>query len=512
MVLPVGVADEDAEEVVESDDGRSLTLRRSFDALAADLDHHDDLAAPADARVEGGDAEARRYRTLEMERTVERFEGERRVDVPHADAEARAVLPEIVVAEDNADMRKLLVHLLSSEFRVRPARNGREALELVRERLPALVVTDVMMPEMSGTELCRAIKTDDGLAGVPVMLVTSKAEREMKIDGLELGADDYVTKPFHPRELLARARSLVRLGSLQLALAEQNAALESALSHLHDTEVVLVQTERLAAVGELAAGIAHEVNNPVNFALNSLRMLRDTVAQVNEFAARVAALEWRDPAKLADSAEELERLEAEMGIGEVAATLDELVGIVIEGLGRTGRLVRDLQDFGAPGDRERVAVDLRSAIDSTLRLLHPLLQERRVKVECSYAPDLPAVVADPSAVKQLVLNLLKNAADALEETGGNIRIAAAPSEDRGMAVVSAEDDGPGIPPDLRDRIFAPFFTTKAAGRGTGLGLSICRRIAEAHQGSLDVGAAASGGALFTLRLPAETTDAATDRT
>jgi signal transduction histidine kinase len=334
----------------------------------------------------------------------------------------------------------------------------------------------------------------------------------MKIHGLELGADDYVTKPFHPRELVARARSLVRLGSLQLALAEQNAALESALAHLHDTEVVLVQTERLAAVGELAAGIAHEVNNPVNFALNSLRMLRDTVAQVNEFAARVAALEWRDPAKLADSAEELERLEAEMGIGEVAATLDELVGIVIEGLGRTGRLVRDLQDFGAHGDRERVAVDLRSALDSTLRLLHPLLQERRVKVECSYAPDLPAVVADPSAVKQLVLNLLKNAADALEETGGNIRIAAAPSEDRGMAVVSVEDDGPGIPPDLRERIFAPFFTTKAAGRGTGLGLSICRRIAEAHQGSLDVGAAASGGALFTLRLPAETTDAATDRT
>lgn len=513
VLLPLGVADEDAEEVIESDDGRRLTLRRSFDALAADLDHHEGADAPIASQVAGGDAEARRYRTLEMERTVERFEGTQGIEItPDAEAAARVMLPEIVVAEDNADMRKLIVHLLSSEFRVRPARHGREALEFVRERLPALVVTDVMMPEMSGTELCQAIKTDDGLAGVPVMLVTSKAEREMKIHGLELGADDYVTKPFHPRELVARARSLVRLGSLQLALAEQNAALESALSHLHDTEVVLVQSERLAAVGELAAGIAHEVNNPVNFALNSLRMLRDTVVQVNEFATRVAALEWRDPAKLADSAAELERLEAEMGIGEVAATLDELVGIVIEGLGRTGRLVRDLQDFGAHGDRERVAVDLRSAIDSTLRLLHPLLQERRLKVECSYAPDLPAVVADPSAVKQLVLNLLKNAADALEETGGNIRIAAAASEDRGLVEVSVEDDGPGIPPDLRERIFAPFFTTKAAGRGTGLGLSICRRIAEAHQGSLDVGAAASEGALFTLRLPAETTDAATDRT
>jgi len=114
-------------------------------------------------------------------------------------------------------------------------------------------VTDVMMPEMSGTELCEAIKTDPALAGVPVMLVTSKAEREMKIRGLELGADDYVTKPFHPRELVARARSLVRLRALQLELAEQNAALERALEHLRQTEVALVQAERLAAVGELAA-------------------------------------------------------------------------------------------------------------------------------------------------------------------------------------------------------------------------------------------------------------------
>src|SRR4030095_14243379 len=121
----------------------------------------------------------------------------------------------------------------------------------------------------------------------------------MKIHGLELGADDYVTKPFHPRELLARARSLVRLRALQMELAEQNGALEEALDHLRQSEVALVQAERLAAVGELAAGVAHEVNNPVNFALNSLRMLKDSVKQVNSFAAQVTSLEWRDTAKLA---------------------------------------------------------------------------------------------------------------------------------------------------------------------------------------------------------------------
>jgi signal transduction histidine kinase len=519
VTLPRGTADEDAEEVMEADDGRALTLRRSFDALTADLDHHRDDAATAglSTQAEGEGAVAviahsARYRTLEMERTVERVEGERRQDdLVLAAAGGSAVLPELVVAEDNADMRHLLVHLLSAEFRVRAARNGREALELVRERVPALVVTDVMMPEMSGTELCEAIKTDPALAGVPVMLVTSKADREMKIRGLELGADDYVTKPFHPRELVARARSLVRLRALQLELAEQNAALERALEHLRQTEVALVQAERLAAVGELAAGIAHEVNNPVNFALNSLRMLKETVKQVREFAARVQALEWRDVAKLPESACELERLESEVHLDEVGATLDELVGIVIEGLDRTSRLVRDLRDFGA-GERAHEAIDLRAALDSTLQLLRPHFADRRVKVERNYAADLPLITADPSAIKQVFLNLLKNAADALDETGGTVRIGVATSQEGRSVEVTVADNGPGIDAELRSRIFDPFFTTKSAGKGTGLGLAISRRIAESHRGALEVEAAPGGGAAFKLRLPTETTNAAADRT
>jgi signal transduction histidine kinase len=156
-------------------------------------------------------------------------------------------------------------------------------------------------------------------------------------------------------------------------------------------------------------------------------------------------------------------------------------------------------------------VDLRAVVDSTLGLIGPLLAERRVRVERNYAPEVPAVTADPSAMKQLVLNLLKNGADALEKSGGTLRISALPACDGHEAVLRVEDDGPGIPADVRSRIFDPFVTTKSAGRGTGLGLSICRRIAEAHRGSLEAGDAAGGGAAFTLRLPAETSDGAKDR-
>src|SRR5690606_12003761 len=386
---------------------------------------------------------------------------------------------------------------------VRAARNGREALELVRERMPTLVVTDVMMPEMSGTELCEAIKGDPALAGVPVMLVTSKAEREMKIQGLELGADDYVTKPFHPRELLARARALVRLRDLQQELAEQNAALDRALQHLRDTEVQLIQAERLAAVGELAAGVAHEVNNPVNFALNSLRVLQDTVGQVREFASRLAAIDWRDAAKLPERAKELQRLEAEIGLEEVVATLDELISIVIEGLERTGRLVAALRDFGAPGGRSGQPLDVAQALESTLAMAGATFARGGVRLEREIEPELPVLEGDPGAIKQLFLNLLKNAVEALEETGGTVRVTAARSQDGRAVEVSASDDGPGIEPAEAERIFEPFFTTKPAGRGTGLGLSICRRIAEAHGGTLTVSSTPGAGATFTLRLPAE---------
>jgi two-component system, NtrC family, sensor kinase len=276
--------------------------------------------------------------------------------------------------------------------------------------------------------------------------------------------------------------------------------------------VQLVQAERLAAVGELAAGVAHEVNNPVNFAVNSLRVLQETVGQVREFAGRLAAIDWRDAAKLPERAAELQRLEGEIGLEEAAGTLDELVKIVMEGLERTGRLVADLRDFGAPGEREHQVVDLAAALDSTLAMVGSTLARDGVQIERQLAPDLPVVLGDPSALKQLFLNLLKNAAEALEETGGTVRVRAARSEDGRGVEVSVSDDGPGIEPAQAERIFEPFFTTKTAGRGTGLGLSICRRIAEAHAGSLEVRSTPGAGATFTLRLPAEAQDATASRT
>ena len=489
LLLPIGEPDADSDEAVLSDDfGGSLGLGPSIESMEADLNL---------GRIgENSD------RLVEMERSVERWEGRR--EAARVDSSAQQSLagaPEVLIVEDNPDMRELLSMIVGREFRIRVASNGREALEAVGESAPDLVLSDVMMPEMSGIDLCKAIKENVETQAIPVVLVTSKAEREMKIEGLERGADDYVTKPFHPRELLARVRSLVRVRGLQKILADRNETLERTLRDLKQAEVQLVQSERLAAVGELAAGIAHEVNNPVNFALNAARAMDATVKELRDLANRVTTLDFGDTEQLAREVEEL-RAEQQSGrADDLAATLVELSEIVSDGLKRTHVLVRDLRDFAAASQSdERVAgCDLGKGLRSTIQLLKYGLKERNASIELDIEEGVPTICGDSGALNQVFLNLIKNAAEAFSPEGGSIRVSL--HCDDGTVVVTVADDGPGIPEDARPLLFEPFFTTKAAGEGAGLGLSISRKIVVAHGGELEVSSEVDRGTRFSVRLP-----------
>jgi signal transduction histidine kinase len=500
VVLPNGEADQpQVEEVllpqVDEPDTRE---RASFDGFAEPAEGGFDPIAASRA----GHSE-------ELRRSVRRWEGNQEaVGTAQVDSLHAPDTPEIVIADDNTEMRELLGFLIGREYVVRLCRNGREALDAVRERLPMLVVTDVMMPEMSGTELCQAIKGDPKLRGVPVMLVTSKAEREMKIEGLEQGADDYVTKPFHPRELLARVRSLVRVRELQAEVASQNEVLEQsnrelerAMAELKDAEVQLVQSERLAAVGELSAGVAHEVNNPLNFARNSLTALRAYVQDLQDVAAIVGTLGSADPAQLSANLAELERKKSEVRFDELSGDLGELVAIVTEGLDRTSRLVGDLRDFAAPHRGERVPVALNSSLESTLQLTRYMLREKGCEVVLELGEPLRPVLGDPSALNQVFLNLLKNAAEALDGQGGGV-LTIATVEERGLVQVLVQDDGPGMDSAVKSRLFEPFFTTKEAGEGTGLGLSMCQRIVDEHGGEITIESEPGAGTRVLVSLPA----------
>ncbi|MBB83950.1 MAG: hypothetical protein CL931_09100 [Deltaproteobacteria bacterium] len=414
----------------------------------------------------------------EIERSVSRYgdsqpsEGDFNPEVaPHA--------PSVVIADDNPDMRELLRFLLGRNYRVRTARNGREALELVRAELPHLVLTDLMMPEMSGAELCAAIKGDPSTEKIPVILVTSKADHEMKVTGLELGADDYVTKPFHPRELLARVRGFVRVRELQESLEERNGELENALSTVRETQSLLVASERRAAAGELAAGVAHEVNNPVNFALNAARAISHEVAELQSMA-RVRAGEDAEASREAK---------------ECMATILELAEIVSEGLGRTASLVGGLRDLATSESSDVEAVNLYACIEATIELIQPTYSQRDVEVGYIGAAEVPNVIAREGQLMQILLNLLKNGAESVG-VNGFVRVDVV--EEGDFVSVRVEDSGSGVSERDAARIFDPFYTTKGAGKGTGLGLSTSRNLAEEFGGSLQLVASQGRGAVFEL--------------
>jgi two-component system NtrC family sensor kinase len=306
----------------------------------------------------------------------------------------------------------------------------------------------------------------------------------------------------------------VKLRILQEELSVQNARLEStneelasALEEVREAGAQLVQAERLAAVGELAAGVAHEVNNPVNFAMNAAKTLCTYVEDVREVAAKVAEIDASRPGELPGKIGELEALRERLQFEESAETLGELAAIVTEGLDRTSRLVGDLRNFAAPGDGSRVGVDVGRGLRSTIQLVRHSLEAAHVTLELDLPDSLPVVTGDARALNQVFLNLLKNAAEAYENRGGSIAVGARAEGD--SIVVEIRDRGSGIQPEVRERLFEPFFTTKGAGRGTGLGLSLSRRIVNDHGGEIELESEPGRGTCARVVLPAS--DALSDR-
>ncbi|MFK7894788.1 MAG: ATP-binding protein [Myxococcota bacterium] len=437
----------------------------------------------------------------ELERTADRSDGQKGPQPQEFSPDADDERPSVLITDDNADMRELICFILQRDFRIRTARNGREALEILEDYRPNLILSDIMMPELSGTELCAAVKGDERLREIPVVLVSSKADSEMKIAGLQLGADDYVTKPFHPRELLARAKSHANLHQARAMLHDQNKELQKTILDLELTEGRLIQSERLAAIGELAAGVAHEVNNPVNFALNASRSLKVSIQEIVDVAKYASNIDWGNAGDAARNGEALQAHIESIGVEELSNILVELSDIISSGLERTNKIVVELRDFAAPGKAgELVDVDLHDSAQATLSLLQHDLSNAEIQVSAATPGNPPIVTGDPGALNQILLNLIKNAAEALPASNGRIDVSVRTEKE--WVFVEVSDNGAGVHPDLEKRLFEPFFTTKEAGSGTGLGLAMCHRIAKDHGGRIEFRSDSGNGCTFSLCLPA----------
>jgi PAS domain S-box-containing protein len=279
-------------------------------------------------------------------------------------------------------------------------------------------------------------------------------------------------------------------------LADLEKQAHDALKH---AEVQLVQAEKLTALGQMVAGVAHEVNNPLAFVSNNVAVLQRDVAALRDvlclYKQADNLLSEHAPDLLARVREIAERFDLDY----IMENLDRLTARSREGLRRIQQIVKDLRDFARADDGTLESCDLNVGIASTVNIILGRAKRQGIELTTDLHP-LPQVTCHPGKINQVVMNLLSNAIDATNE-GGHIlvRTEVAPEADGVRIVIS--DDGQGIPPEIRDKIFDPFFTTKPIGQGTGLGLSISYGIAKAHGGRIDVTSEPGKGSTFTVWLP-----------
>jgi signal transduction histidine kinase len=398
----------------------------------------------------------------------------------------------ILVADDNADMRNYVMRLLEPYYEVQVAVDGARAFEAARAAPPDLVLSDVMMPEMDGVELVAALRADPITHTIPVVLLSARAGEEAVLTGLETGADDYLVKPFSARELLGRVRAHLAMARVRKQaenamreLAQTRAALVSELEHkngeleaayreLQKAQAQLVQSAKMASLGELVAGVAHEINNPLAFALGHLSTVQRSLGRVNH--------------RLADT------LDEDVRADWVRAT--DRLGEMQLGLDRIRDLVLRLRTFSRLDEGEQKTVSIRESIESVLTILEHRLRDR-VTVFTEFG-DPDQVLCYPGLLNQALLNLVSNAVDAIAEHGTvTLSTEACGSE----YIIRVADTGSGIPESIRDRVIEPFFTTKPVGEGTGLGLPITYSIAKKHGGELELLERPEGGTVAVLRFP-----------
>jgi signal transduction histidine kinase len=400
----------------------------------------------------------------------------------------------VLIADDNADMREYLTQLVSEHWQTTLAVNGKQALELALKDPPDLVLSDVMMPEMDGVALLNALRTDPRTATVPVILISARAGEEERLAGLETGADDYVLKPFSAREVLTRIRThlemaKVRRGAAAAAqvladtragllerLEQEHATLQRTLAELQHTQAQLVQSAKMASLGELVAGIAHEINNPLAFGSSHLNTIQRSLTTI------APHIEQRLPEEAMPA---WERARARLTETQVA-------------LNRIRELVLQLRTFSRLDEGERKQIDLAEAVESVLTILAHRFGDRiTIKKRLSEPREIDCYAG---LFNQAVMNLVANAIEAIEGPG-EIEIESRMRDNWFELTVS--DTGTGVPEPLRDRIFEPFFTTKPVGQGTGLGLAITYSIAQKHGGSVRLVPREVRGTVAELRFPVQ---------
>ncbi|RCJ29464.1 hybrid sensor histidine kinase/response regulator [Nostoc minutum NIES-26] len=420
----------------------------------------------------------------------------------------------ILLVDDNPTNLSVLRQALKElGLNVRIATNGEEALEQVQRKLPDLILLDVQMPGIDGFETCRQLKSNLLTQDIPVIFMTAHSNTESKVKGLSVGAVDYVTKPFEQEEVLARVKVHLQLRYLTCALQQTNETLEERVKQrtdaLQKAQVQLVQQEKMSALGQLVAGVAHEINNPIGYIAGNLHQAE---LAVNDVLGHLRLYQAIFP----DAGHAIEENAKNIDLEYLLSDLPNMISSMKVGCDRIKNISTSLRTFSRADKDSKVLCNIHDGIDSTLLILKHRLkaneQHPDIEVITEYT-ELPLVECFPSQLNQVFMNILANAIDALEESNAGrsfediqahpnqIRIQTQLSPDCQWVVIRIADNGIGISEEVKQHIFDQLFTTKAVGKGTGLGLAIAQQIVvEKHGGAIEVNSLPGPGTEFIINL------------
>jgi signal transduction histidine kinase len=436
----------------------SVRLRKGRDHFGADaldrrgapMERPDGQRASDHGLAEWRANDHDRFRLMEIDHATEQRIVERDLD-----EEQRPY--SVLVVEDTPDVIRVIRLALHHDFRVLAASDGAKGLELAKRHRPTVIITDLMMPELDGLALTRALRADPATRDIPIVMLTARGDLDDRVAGLETGVNAYLHKPFSAKELLSTVRS---------QLTTRESAADSLLS------------QKIDSLQTIAGGLAHQIRNPLNYVKGALASLERDSEKLLGIADGSAATS--ELASIAGRTKKLFRA-AETGVRRIGATVDLMVRYSREGYTRTAQ-----------------PYDVYAAVRDVIGVLLPSAE---FDVECSTEFQGEGVIeCVPEEFNQVLTNLLENALHAVPADGsGKIEVS---GSNRGHdLVLTIRDNGVGIAPDQQARIFTPFYTTKEVGRGMGLGLTITRRVITALGGRIQVQSRAGAGAQFALVVP-----------
>ena len=418
----------------------------------------------------------------------------------------------LAVDDTPANLEVISETLSDAGYTVVVAIDGERALKRLQNYQPDLILLDIQMPGIDGFETCRQIKSNPETSRIPIIFITAFADVESKVKGFSLGGVDYITKPFQEPEMLARVDTHLRLRqlnqNLEQQVSERTRELETTLEKLHEFQLQLVQSEKMSALGNLVAGVAHEINNPLSAINGNSNEAKLAIADIIE---HLQMYRDRKPDKL------IQDHEKDIDLEYLLDDLPKMLNSISVSCDRIREISMALRTFSRTDTDKKTEFNLHEGIDSTLLILKYRLKANHkrpvIKIVKNYG-NLPELKCYAGQINQVFMNLIANAIDALDERNegktfeqikkepNRITIVTELVTAQNRVMVRITDNGLGMSEAVKEKVFQQGFTTKKVGKGTGLGMAIAHQIiTEKHGGTISCTSQLGKGSEFEIVLP-----------